>query len=259
MTTDQITNDNNEDVVSALKAMRRQEDDVYNLALLYQNKDDPYRHGGCVDTLCRSKMITWCYEIMESYCKFNRELVEISSRNLDRFILLRSPEILNDTDTFQLASITCFYTTVKIHQSKAIQLRVISKICRGKFTEKDIMSMELKILHTLSWQIHPPTATGFMLRLMVLISSDIMNEVERKITIDLAKFQIEYGILIPSLIGTKASTIAIAALINAMALINIQSDRIEWISILWKKIADFRCNSVHLLEVQRLMYVNMHL
>jgi Cyclin, N-terminal domain len=248
-------NDGIEDVVSAIKAMRRQEDGVYNSAA-YGHDDVAYRYGSCVDDLCRSRMLTWCYEIID-YCKLNRESIEIMSRNLDRFFA-RSPETQQDREMFQLASITCLYTTVKIHESNTIELRAISKICRGKFSERDIMNMERKILHTLSWQIHPPTAKAFVVRLMFLIPMDILSEAETRNIFDLANFQVELSILIPSLIGTNASTVAIAALINSMALMNMPSERMESISIPWKKAIDIHCNPSHLLEVQRLIYKSMN-
>jgi len=98
--------------------------------------------------------------------------------------------------------------------------------------------MEMSLLTTLKWRLHPPTPTDFLIRFVKILSltfidynhpphnrqqqqstnsNDNTNAGKGSSTFELARYQIELGAYSPELCKTfLPSTVALAAILNAM-------------------------------------------
>jgi hypothetical protein len=112
-----------------------------------------------VDADCRTKMIQWGFTIVD-HCDLHRETVAVAAKILDRFLDV-SPWALQHRTTFQLASVTCLWTSIKIHESTAIAASTMANLGRNLFTTRQIEEMERHVFRANGWLLHPPTAHSF--------------------------------------------------------------------------------------------------
>ena len=134
-----------------------------------------------VDMSCRKAMVDWCFQVADTL-QFNHETVGLAMSFLDRYLSSRrgrSHEALACRKKFQLASITCFYTAVKTYEPVEIGVNLLVKMCRGFYSEADIISMESDILFALDWRVSAPTPMDFVRQFAELLpakSSSFINQ-----------------------------------------------------------------------------------
>jgi hypothetical protein len=161
-------------------------------------------------------MVEWCFQIAD-FCKFSRETVAIGMSYLDRYLSTDTGlPALDDRKVFQLAAMTCLYTAIKIHEPEAMQPRIIVKLSKGTYTEEEITDMELEILNAIQWRMNPPTALSFLNSFLALLPGDVMSPSDKDTVYELAKFQTELAVHEYSLVTVDASTVAFAAVMNAL-------------------------------------------
>lgn len=162
----------------------------------------------------RSKMASWCMTLMDA-CHLNRETVSIAMNYLDRF--LATPEhgmdCLEDSATFQLACMTALYSAIKIHEEKAISPEVLSTISRGYYSKKDMEHMEWKMLNALQWRVNVPTPLAFVREFLHELPYDAAT---KNHILSLCQVQTELTVSDYNFVTVKPSSIAFAALVNAM-------------------------------------------
>ena len=241
-----------DEICDRIHAMQRQEDGPYRCGdyLAYfasrrqlQRQEAcsglPQYEGEPVDAECRTKMVSWSYQ-MSKFCKFKPEVVEISVRNLDRFLdtQKKNPEPVKDVLScrrmYQLVSMTALYTAVKITEFQILDPRLLSSISKGNYSEEDIEKTESSMLRALQWRVNPPTATSFLRHLIALlpVGESVDAETRNKI-FENATHQVEASVLEYELMTTRPSVVAYAALLNSMK--GIGGQRIpppEWVSFL---------------------------
>lgn len=133
------------------------------------NNNKSYSFTSEVNASHRKAMIDWCYTVCDAFNSLQRETVTIAASILDRYLASSQSQrgcdgesvtaALMSRQRFQLAAITCFYVAVKTYEDVALSLDMLIKLCRGYYTEQDIMAMELEILDALEWRISLSTAT----------------------------------------------------------------------------------------------------
>jgi Cyclin, N-terminal domain/Cyclin, C-terminal domain len=161
----------------------------------------------------RSKMVGWQYQVAD-FCSFNRETVAIATSYFDRFLSKdTAAEALSNTDLFQLAAMTCFYTAAKIHEPESFEPWMLSKMSRGLYTAEQVEKMELVILKAIGWRMNPPTALSFVREFLDILPESYISEEKRAAVYDLCKFQTELCVRIYEFVP---STIAMAALMNSL-------------------------------------------
>jgi hypothetical protein len=212
-----------EAILSTVQAMRRQEETTYwNRESLYQSEPDSVfanslmHANAVVDIDCRSKMATWCYQVID-FWKFNRETASIAMNYLDRYMLTeQGATVWADRKQFQLAAMTCLYTTVKIHEPEAMDPKLISTLSRGAYSTTEVEAMEVTILSALQWRMNPPTALAFVRQFLELIPVDVVDQSMRETVHDITKFQTELAVTEHNFVTVKASTIAFGSLMNSL-------------------------------------------
>jgi hypothetical protein len=216
----EIHNMSTEDIASTLAIMRMQEasyrSDDYLARRPKSVKHPRVGFTSPVDAACRFKMVEWCFQIAD-FCKFSREAVAIGMSYLDRYLSTDSGlRALDDRKFFQLASMTCLYTAIKIHEPEAMQPRILVRLSKGTYTEEEITDMELEILNAIQWRMNPPTSLCFLNNFLALLPENAMSTSDRDTVYELAKFQTELAVHEYSLVTVDASTVAFAAMMNAL-------------------------------------------
>jgi hypothetical protein len=163
-----------------------------------------------VDTVCREKMCEWSYRVCDHF-QAEREVVAVSFSYLDRFV----DKCSCDRSAFKLAAMTTMYMANKIYGGpQRITISSLAELSRGEFEMSHIAEMELIILKTLQWRLHPPTAQCFINSFYNYVSvphGSISNAIYRRAT-----FFAELSLYDYAFVTKERSLIALASLMNAM-------------------------------------------
>jgi Cyclin, N-terminal domain/Cyclin, C-terminal domain len=213
----------NQEIIDTIKVMRMQEVTVYSVASDYLHQHQPQvdamrgpinSKGLSVDADCRFKMAEWKRQVVD-FCKFQRETVAISMSYLDRF--LASPggvDARHNRKIYQLASMAALYTAIKVNEPEAVDPKTVAGLSRGAHTEEQVEDMERQILFSIDWRLHPPTALAFCISFFAVLPE--MEIDKRESIFALAKIQTELSVSDYFYVGVNPSTIAFAAIVNAI-------------------------------------------
>lgn len=163
------------------------------------------------DTVCREKMCEWSYRVCDHF-QTGREIVAVSFSYLDRFV----DKCSCDRSAFKLAAMTTLYMANKIYGGQpSITIAALSELSRGEFEPSHISDMEVIILETLAWRLHPPTAQCFIDSFFSYISVPSKGTIPSAIY-QRAIFFAELSVYDYAFVPKEKSLIAIASLMNAM-------------------------------------------
>ena len=199
-----------------------------SLAVMMQNERTVYRscdylHNSLsslgIDEKDRKKMVDWCYTIID-VCQFERESVAMAMEMVDRFLSKPSKEseaVLCDRMRFQLLTMTALYVTVKINEPTVIGSDSFSRISSNVYSMKEIEAMERTLLHKLSWRISPPTCVQIAHHILVLLSSHVfLDQSTWNVILEEVEYQAENAVREYCFVTQRPSTVATAAIANAM-------------------------------------------
>lgn len=169
---------------------------------------------------CRVKMSEWCYRVAD-HCKCDRETVAIAISYLDRYLLTKKGRpTLGNKQAFQLAAMTSLYIAVKLFEPEIMELRIFANLSHGSYTEKQIVDSEMEILDALNWRVQPPTALSFVRHFFSLLPVEDIHDSVQKSMFDFAQFQTELAINDFYFVNMNPSSIAFAATVNAMEVVD---------------------------------------
>eukprot|EP00978_Attheya_sp_CCMP212_P049150 scaffold623746_cov47-Attheya_sp.AAC.1 len=171
----------------------------------------------------REQIIEWIYQVIDQ-CDLPREIVAIATNLLDRYVAKRiaaAPQggVANAVNgfTYQLAALTALYLTVKLNDHRKIRIERLVPLSSGRFTTKNIEDMERSMIESLGWFVHPPTSVSFVRELVTLGLPGLDASLRAHILCVSAFFTelslLDYDLSVAS---TSSSTIAYAAILNAM-------------------------------------------
>lgn len=164
----------------------------------------------------RGTMVKWAYQILD-LVNCQRETADYALSYFDRFLGSTQGSVaLCDRPTFQLAFVSCLYSSVKLHEASTMSPVVFSKLSRWTYDEQEIQEMEIIILKSIEWRMNPPTALSFVRQLLGLISLVDLPITSRLAAYDLAKVQIEVVLSDYRFVCVKKSVLAVAAVMNAL-------------------------------------------
>jgi len=200
---------------------------------------DKRRKEGRICEQCRFKMCQWIFQVAE-VCNFQKATVSVAMAYLDRFISSDHPEahiVFVNRKEYQLAAMTCLYIAAKLFEPTVLDIKAISTLSQGCYTEKDISQMELNILEGLDWKLHTPTSFDFVHYIMRILSLRFpKKDPVFRILSDYAEFMLELAISEYNLAIKRPSTIAVSAILNALECVNTDHlnivERIEYIAFI---------------------------
>jgi hypothetical protein len=224
------------DLTERLQAMYRQEESIYRcegyLSPDFQRKQQltkdtslPFTPilsdassassaNGGLNEIWREKICEWSYQVVDHF-DFNREIVAISLSYLDRFLATRQV----NKKIFQLAAMTTLYLAIKLYEPGTLKMSSLIELSRGYFLVEHIAAMEDAVLRSLSWHVHPPTALCLIRHYLELLPDRFDRSVKHD-AMELSRFLCELSVCDYFFVTRKPSSIAIAALTNALEAID---------------------------------------
>lgn len=198
-------------LVDRIRAMRNQEQTHYAyrnyISLSSSISSDTTELIGWREKICH-----WTYSVIDHF-DLHRETVAISLDFFDRYIASRGNKC--DGNLALLTSLTTLYIAIKVHEKKKIKLSTLTQLSRGQFGPHDIERMELEILHSLSWLVHPPSVVEFVSLLLKFMPKEVRMPIRNEI-FELARYLSELSVCDPFFIEHDSSTIAFAAILNVL-------------------------------------------
>ena len=159
-----------------IAAMHSQESSVYKCRIDYLSSSvDGDASSSLTDVLVQSRGssskigLEWREKICEWYFKmadhfqFSREIVSVSLSYLDRY--LTEEVALNkqcDDNLAQLAAMTALHLAVKLFEPRKLKMSSLAGLSQGSFRTETVEWMELSMLKTLKWRVHPTTYMTFL-------------------------------------------------------------------------------------------------
>lgn len=126
-------------------------------------------------------MVTWIQQV-QTTLSLSPDTVFIAMSIFDRYLSSgkgNSTRVLKEQSKFQLAAITAFYTSIKIHEPIVLGLDMLLVLCRNAYSEADFITMELDILTAIEWRVSHHTAMDAARTLLELILVDgLLSSVE---------------------------------------------------------------------------------
>merc|ERR1719410_1004236 len=170
-----ISVEQRQEISDRFAAMRKQEECFYKKSdyLGQLNFSLNTLYGKPIDEDCRSKMATWCFQVVE-FCNFSRETARLAMSYLDQFLGTKEGGlVLYDRKDFQLAAMVSLELAVKIHEPKELDMSLLSELSKGSYSILELTKMEKKILSALNYRMCPPTASSFANYLLELLPKNV--------------------------------------------------------------------------------------
>jgi len=163
----------------------------------------------------RAKICEWNFKMVDHF-DFTREVVSISLSYLDRFLSATQKTkgvSAVDPHLAQLAAMTSLHLAVKLHEPRKIKMSSLADLSRGHFTTEMIEQMELNILSTLGWYVHPTTSLQFVDQFAKLLQLDASVKED---VFEVARFLTELAVCDGYFVSALSSNVAYACVIVAL-------------------------------------------
>ena len=217
-------------VAASLSAMMEKELSIYSCTgylKLNMNQSSPNNSNSNPNTMITSNdrmaLVDWCYGVVD-HCQYSRETVASAMDMVDRFLSIPSnstaDKALRSPDILQLLVVTALYVAIKLNERVVMSSALFAEITRYVYTVEEIEDMERTLLSGLSWRCCAPTASQIGHSILSLIlpyaDDDTISEATWGYLMDEMIYQIEYAVRDYYFCTQRASTIALAAICNAV-------------------------------------------
>ena len=218
-----------EDDSSSASIPNRQPDSKPATAKSSKKKRSSFSQPQPTDAICREKMVVWALQVVD-YCQLNRQTAELSIRMLDRLLSLAvidhndcpdqhrqlAQSCLQNRKIYQLAAMTCLYTSIKLHETQVMSPDIVASLSRGMSTANQVVEMESRILAALGYHLCGPTGVDVVDHLVQLLPSSTPSHVKR-VVIERSRYAIHQSLLDYDLSRTVSPTLlGYAALVHTL-------------------------------------------
>ena len=164
----------------------------------------------------RAILVDWLVEVSEEY-RLSSETLFLTVNYIDRYLdRAHVPK-----SQLQLVGITCMLIAAKYEEIYAPQVEDFCFITDNTYSRQEVLDMEVHVLGTLTFDLSPPTARGFLRRFLRAAEADA--------TLDyLASYLCELSLIEHSMLRFEPSRVAAAAVMLALHTLN----RVHWSSTL---------------------------
>merc|ERR1719343_79022 len=171
-----------------------------------------------VNEACREKMALWFYQVIE-FCNFNRTTANIAMAYLDKYVGTKEGSLsLLDRREYQLSAMCCFELAVKTYEPHLLDLKILSELSHGAYSQSELQKREHEILTALRWRMCPPTASCFASYYLDLLPQNIPSALTEQIKY-VSMFQIENSIKDYSFLSYRPSEVAFSSVLNAISIV----------------------------------------
>lgn len=177
-----------------------------------------------VTTDSRIEMLEWVEQV-SVYLKFSHNISFATATLLDRFCQTdKGQEVLDYLPDYRLATMSCLYISAKLHDPNVVvSSQAMSAFSKGMFSAQQVEAMELDILVSMNWRVHPPTALEFVTEFLLLLPCSISQDTKRK-AYDHCQTHLQRSIYdYEAFCLTEASMMAFFAVQNALRSIRVDS------------------------------------
>ncbi|KAL3797838.1 hypothetical protein HJC23_006876 [Cyclotella cryptica] len=140
--------------------------------------DQSDNQGTAVDEKCRSKMLEWCFKMVDFF-NIDRSIVSLATSYQDRFLsTAMGLSARTCRETFRIASVTCLYIAIKLYVPHKwnVTAHAFAQLCRGTISGESIVEMEMRVLFALEWNVHPPIPMSYVELILDLIAITTAND-----------------------------------------------------------------------------------
>jgi Cyclin, N-terminal domain/Cyclin, C-terminal domain len=160
----------------------------------------------------REKVSQWCYDVVD-HLNEDRSIVYVAMNILDQFCATFTSPI--DEKTYEIASLSSIFLAVHIAGSGDISLRELVSMSRGGITAEDIIATGSSIANSISLNKPILTPVAFV-RSAIQHVPLLGQSVHKQVLLDSASYMIELAVCDNFFSHCKASSIAVAAIMNAL-------------------------------------------
>ncbi len=148
-----------EEIEEILRQMRMNESTIYS-------RDEV---GNELAALWRRMLVEWMYYVVD-FCHLHRQSVAAAAFFLD---VAMSRGLCVTREEHQLAAATCLQLALKTFDTSVIKMDKLVKLGRDLFTAEDVTRMEMKIILSLKWRIHPVSIYCYLWQYERLLPDEI--------------------------------------------------------------------------------------
>lgn len=241
-----MINDKQIDIRSRLDAMRVQEETMICSNYFKRNRGD-------ITEAARKSMVQWIQQVQRTL-SLSPETVWIGMSYFDRYLSSgegNSMAVLNSRAKFQLAAITAFYTAVKIYEPVVLGIDMLLQICRGTYTESDVLSMEMDILSTLGWRVSVHTPMDFARHLLEVLPEQVDSSISFSLLQSCQK-HLDYIITDVHFSCSKPSAVGISCLSYSLSeseVLSLSQKQAIWMQL--SELCDFDLSSQEVVVAQQ--------
>ncbi|EED86585.1 predicted protein [Thalassiosira pseudonana CCMP1335] len=158
----------------------------------------------------------------------DRETVAVAMDTADRFFSNQSSYIaqraLLQCRDYELVVMTSLYLAIKLHERVLFGSDLFAEMSNGVYSVDEIERTEIHILQGLSWRVNAPTSIQMSHHILSLVSSRIrpvrqLDDRTWSDVLDEVRYQSEHAVRDYYFCTHRSSTVAIAAIFNAIELL----------------------------------------
>jgi len=157
-------------------------EEIEEMTSVMKNKASSVYHVSCKErfdianddlvSLWRQMLVNWMIFVVDC-CELQRHSVAAAAYFLD-VAMLR--DLCQTREEHQLAAATALQMSLKTFDIGVIKLDKLVQLGRGHFSEDDVSEMEMKIITSLNWNLHPPTIYCFFRQYERLAPTEMSDE-----------------------------------------------------------------------------------
>lgn len=173
----------------------------------------------------RRALVDWCYGIVDRI-GLDREVVASAMGLADRFLSAPGAaaddarDALRDRRRLQLIVLTSLYVAVKVRERAAYGSDFFAVASRGIYSAGDIEAAESTVLKGLGWRVHGPTSVQVALTMLSLtLPHATLPDRTWAFLVDEVRYQCELAVRDYRFATGRPSTVALAAIFNALDLV----------------------------------------
>jgi hypothetical protein len=168
-------------------------------------------HGKAV---WRERVAMWAYTVVDQL-EESRSVVYIAMNILDRHTAKNQTDAPMSERDFEVASMSALFMAVRIAGSGALRLPQLLSMSRLGIESREVVAMGTKMIKSLSWDRRLVTPQEFVKAICKALPPGVETERKQEI-LDSSSYLVDIAACSLELSGTKASTIAQAAVMNAL-------------------------------------------
>lgn len=198
-------------VADRLAVMRQQEETSYCYQSYFPQSADGTQEIR-LNVTWREKICHWSYNVVDHF-DLSREVVAVSLDLFDRYLATKGNKCSGNMAL--LVSLTTLHLAIKVHDSKKIKITTLANLSRGQFGPGHIEDMEMKVLSSLRWKLHPPTQYAFISHMLLFLPNEAHPSVRKEI-FEMSRYLTELAVCDSWFVDCNKSTVVFASILNVM-------------------------------------------